>query len=228
MYRRQYVWQVVVRVFHWINLVAIVLLAITGLYIANPFLVSSGEPYAQYVMGSVRFTHTVAAFAFGVNCLVRLYWLFAGNPYARWGGFLPLSKRRMRDTVAQIKYYLLITSEPPLYLGHNPIAGLSYVALFVIMLLQGITGLALYAEYYPASLWSALSNPVFHFLGTNMQLRLVHHLLMWAFAAFTVIHLYMAVLYDIVEGQGTFSSMISGNKFIPLEKYKEWIGKGSP
>ncbi|MBU0490542.1 MAG: Ni/Fe-hydrogenase, b-type cytochrome subunit, partial [Chloroflexi bacterium] len=201
---------------------SIMLLALTGLYIANPFLASNmGEAYHSYVMGTMRFIHAIAAVVFGVNALVRLYWLFVGNRYARWSGFLPLSQKRLRDTIAQIKYYTLLSKEPPFYLGHNPIAGLSYIALFIIMLLQGITGLALYAEYYPASLWSVLFDPVFNILGQSQQLRLIHHLLMWVFAAFTVIHLYMAVLYDIMEGEGTFSSMISGNKFVPTDKHEE-------
>jgi len=222
MYDRQYVWQVLVRLFHWTNLVSIVLLALTGLYIANPFLASNmGEAYHSYVMGTMRFIHAISAVVFGVNALVRLYWLFVGNRYARWSGFLPLSRQRQRDTIAQIKYYALISTRPPFYLGHNPIAGLSYIVLFAIMLLQGLTGLALYAEYYPASLWSMLFDPVFSILGPNQNLRLIHHLLMWVFAAFTVVHLYMAVLYDIMEGEGTFSSMISGNKFVPTDKHKD-------
>jgi Ni/Fe-hydrogenase 1 B-type cytochrome subunit len=220
MNERHYVWQVLVRIFHWTNLVSIVLLAFTGMYIAYPFLESAtGEAYHSYVMGSMRFIHFAAAVVFGVNALVRLYWLFMGNEYARWGGFLPLSKKRLYDTPRQVKFYALISTEPPFYMGHNPVAGLSYVALFVIMLLQGITGLALYAEYYPGSLWSVFFNPVFSFLP-NQSLRFIHHLLMWVFAAFTVIHLYMAVLYDILEREGTFSSMISGDKFIP-SKHEE-------
>ncbi|MBU0490619.1 MAG: Ni/Fe-hydrogenase, b-type cytochrome subunit, partial [Chloroflexi bacterium] len=201
---------------------SIMLLALTGLYIANPFLASNmGEAYHSYVMGTMRFIHAIAAVVFGVNALVRLYWLFVGNRYARWSGFLPLSQERLRNTVAQIKFYALISKETPFDLGHNSLAGLSYMALFVIMLLQGITGLALYAEYYPASLWGVLFDPVFSILGPNQNLRLIHHLLMWVFAAFTVVHLYMAVLYDLLEGDATFSSMINGFKIFPQNKHEK-------
>ena len=40
--RRVYVWQLPVRLYHWINALCILVLFLTGLYIATPILSTSG------------------------------------------------------------------------------------------------------------------------------------------------------------------------------------------
>jgi cytochrome b subunit of formate dehydrogenase len=50
-YRRRYVWQWPVRLSHWINVISVVALFLTGEYIAHPQLAPSGEPFQHFVMG---------------------------------------------------------------------------------------------------------------------------------------------------------------------------------
>jgi hypothetical protein len=57
-YRRIYVWELPVRVYHWINAVALVALCITGYLIGAPIrLFYAAEAYQQYWFGWVRFIH---------------------------------------------------------------------------------------------------------------------------------------------------------------------------
>ena len=42
------------------------------------------------------------------------------------------------------------------------------------------------------------------------QLRLLHFLLMFAFIAFTVHHIYSAMLVDVIERNGELSSIVTG------------------
>jgi Ni,Fe-hydrogenase I cytochrome b subunit len=49
------------------------------------------------------------------------------------------------------------------------------------------------------------------------QLRLLHFLLMFAFGAFTVHHIYSASLTDIVERNGELSSIVTGYRTDLLE-----------
>jgi len=213
MLKRVYIWELPVRIYHWINAITLAILAVTGYYIGNPFIaVGPGEAYSNYVMGTVRFIHYVAATVFGLNFFIRLYWAFVGNEFAQWKGLLPITKKRIQDLPHQVKYYALLSPNPPPYLGHNPVAGLSYVALFILTAIQGITGLALNAEISPGGFWWKFFSWAF-LIASNQTLRLVHHLLMYVFIAFFIIHLYMAVVYDILEGEGTISSIVSGYKF---------------
>ena len=62
-YRRVYVWELPVRVYHWINAVALVLLCVTGYLIGAPIRAFyAAEAYQQYWFGWVRFIHFLAAF----------------------------------------------------------------------------------------------------------------------------------------------------------------------
>jgi Ni/Fe-hydrogenase 1 B-type cytochrome subunit len=109
-------------------------------------------------------------------------------------------------------YYIFLSSRRPEYLGHNPIAGLSYFLLYLLVFLEGITGLALYAEYFPGGLMYTLFGWVWALGANNNIVRMVHHLLMWVFLAFFLLHLYLAVLNDLIEGSGVNSSIITGYK----------------
>ena len=51
LFGRQYVWQLPVRLSHWINVISIAALFLTGLYINHPVLAPNGEPYNNFVMG---------------------------------------------------------------------------------------------------------------------------------------------------------------------------------
>ena len=66
-----YVYEGPVRLWHWINTLAIVVLAVTGYVIANPLPSVSGEASEHFVMGYIRFAHFSAAYIFVVGFLGR-------------------------------------------------------------------------------------------------------------------------------------------------------------
>ena len=124
-YRRIYVWELPVRVYHWINAVVLVTLLVTGYLIgapSSPFY--AAEAYQQYWFGWVRFIHFVAAFVYVFNFLARLYWGFVGNKYARWYAFFPLKRKQQLEIVDVIKADVLETKlHGPISTGHNALAG---------------------------------------------------------------------------------------------------------
>ena len=84
-YRRVYVWELPVRVYHWINAVGSGGLCITGYLIGAPMRAFyAPEAYQQYWFGWVRFIHFLCAFIWVFNFVARIYWGFVGNKYARW------------------------------------------------------------------------------------------------------------------------------------------------
>ena len=136
-----YVWQLPVRLTHWVHVGAMALLAISGYYIGAPFLDTSGYNAAQYSMGIMRFLHAVGATFLTLSFVVRIYWAIVGNSYARFQALLPTTRQKRRDFVGQLKYYLLLSTKRPDYVGHNPVAGISYVVLYILVFAQSLPAL---------------------------------------------------------------------------------------
>jgi Ni/Fe-hydrogenase 1 B-type cytochrome subunit len=212
MLKRVEVWEIPVRIFHWAHVASIAVLAFTGYYIGHPFIVAPSQTAQAYLMGWIRAVHFVSAFVFGLGFFVRIYWFFAGNQYASWRDWIPVTRERLSFFWRQFKYYIFLEPKRPHYMGHNPVAGLSYAALGLMILAQGITGFALYAEPYAGGFWRVVFGWLFN-LFSNQTLRLIHHTLMWLFGAFFIIHLYMAILADVEERNAAVTGIVSGVKF---------------
>ncbi|MFN2165273.1 MAG: Ni/Fe-hydrogenase, b-type cytochrome subunit [Anaerolineae bacterium] len=218
MWKRKYVWEFPVRLQHWLHVVAMLALTVTGVYVASPFLgLAAGQTVDTHITDWMRFSHFVAAWILGLGFLVRLYWFFVGNEFARWSGWLPLGREKLRGLVKQMRYYLFLDRVRPRYTGVNPVSGLTYLFLGVILVLQGATGIALYAEPLPGGFWRATFGWMLTTFGPQ-AVRFTHHALMYIFAIFLLVHLYMMVLGDIEEGNAPVTGIISGWKFEPAEK----------
>jgi Ni/Fe-hydrogenase 1 B-type cytochrome subunit len=55
-------------------------------------------------------------------------------------------------------------------------------------------------------------------MGGDFAVRQWHHMLMWFFIIFAIVHTYLVFYHDYVEGRGVTSSMVGGWKFIEKEK----------
>lgn len=207
-----YVWDMPVRITHWVNVASIVLLSATGYYIMDPFFSLYGVAANEYLMGTIRFVHFVAAFFFTASVVFRIYWSFASHDrYARWNQFLPASRARAAALWKMIKYYTFINRDPPAEIGHNPLAGATYIGVYVLFILQIITGFALFSLPLHDGLIKGLFGWIVVWLGVQ-PLRLIHTILMFLFLAFTIHHVYSAILIDIEERSGLLSSIVTGNK----------------
>lgn len=209
--RPVYVWQLPIRLFHWINAAAITVLFITGMYIGNPILSPQGEAAGNFLMGNMRLWHSITVFIFIANLLVRLYWFLAGNEYAK----MRLWKADFwKDTLATFKYYTFMTREHTIHVGHNALAQLMY--FFFIWLGSSfmiLTGLAMRGGGNPHGIWQILFGWVIPAFRGEYQVRNLHHFFAWGYAIFLAGHLYMVFRQDILDDDATISSMINGYKF---------------
>jgi Ni/Fe-hydrogenase 1 B-type cytochrome subunit len=207
-----YVWELPVRITHWVNVITIGILVVTGFYIASPFITTSGPATDQYLMGTVRFIHFVAAFVFTISVLFRVYWAFVGNTYANWRQIVPTKRARRRGIRRMLGFYLFLRREAPAVVGHNPLAGSAYLVVFILFILQIITGFALYAlPLEHGAFWATAFGWVIVVFG-EQPVRLVHDIIMWLILAFVIHHVYTAILIDIQERSGLVSSIITGFK----------------
>ncbi len=212
-----YVWELPVRITHWLIALSMVVLAATGIYIGYPFLMVPGRATDRFVTGTIRIVHSYAAIVFTLSALSRIAWMFAGNKYSRWDKLLPVRAIRRRGILPTLKFYLFLLRKPPGFVGHNPVAGLSYMAVFSLYLVMIATGFAMFSA-------SAGVHSIMHrfdflvpLLGGLQSARWIHHVVMWLLIGFVVHHVYSAVLMSHVEVNGTVESIFTGWKFVPRE-----------
>ncbi|MGO9108038.1 MAG: Ni/Fe-hydrogenase, b-type cytochrome subunit [Thermoguttaceae bacterium] len=213
--RRVYVWELPVRAYHWINAASVFVLAVTGYLIGSPLAIqSASEAYNSYWFGIVRFCHFVAAFVFFFNFVFRLYWGFVGNRYARWDNFILVRRAKWREVLAVLKVDIFQVLEKPLdSVGHNALAGLTYFFMFLAFLFQSVTGFGMYAAMSKSWLPQRFAWIV-PLMGGDFAVRQWHHIMMWFFIIFAMVHVYLVFYHDYVEGRGVTSSMVGGWKFV--------------
>jgi Ni/Fe-hydrogenase 1 B-type cytochrome subunit len=208
-----YIWDVIVRLTHWLIVFSILVLTVTGIDIARPFLDSPPGP-GRFTMGWVRIVHAYAAIVFSLAVGARIAWMFLGPRRSGWRQFVPVSKRRWRDMWETFLFYLTLRPRPPHAVGHNPLAGATYVVVFGLYVVMILTGFALYSVSAHGSymkMWDVLL-PVF---GGPQMTRWIHHVVMWLLLGFAVHHVFSAVLTSRVEKNGALDSIFSGYKFLP-------------
>lgn len=209
MLKREYVWEFPVRLTHWLNFLSILTLSFTGVYIGSPFMHS--PPGEAFLMATIRFIHFVAAYVFTLSFLLRIYWAFAGNEYSRWKEFFPVTGKRRREILENVKFYMLLRRTPPPAIGHSATAVLSYLFLFLLFTVEIITGFALYAQSHQGFFWTLMGGWLLS-VFSSPTIRLIHHLVMWLILIFAIVHVYIAWLNDIAEKNGVMSSIFSGFK----------------
>jgi len=206
-----FVWELPVRITHWLIVFSILVLSATGFYMGHPFIAVSGPPRDHFVMGTMRVVHLYTAIVFASALFVRIYWMFVGNRYARWDQYLPVSRERLRNTWEAIRFFSYVRRDPLVYPGQTGTAGLAYGGVFLIQFVMLFTGLAMYTVYAaPNSVFQAFGFLIPLFGGLQIT-HLIHHIGMWLLLIFMVLHVYLSVLFSVTE-RNEIDSMFSGYK----------------
>ena len=135
------VWDRTTRIFHWVNVLAILVLITCGVALLNAG--KMGIPNDGKII--LKTVHVYAGYVFAINLTWRLVWMFIGGPFARWRAVLPFGK----GYLAGLQAY--ISGQQTVYRGHNPLGRLAVTILLAAMTVQAITGLVLAGTdiYYP-------------------------------------------------------------------------------
>jgi Ni/Fe-hydrogenase 1 B-type cytochrome subunit len=206
-----FVWEFPVRLVHWTVVLALGVLTVTGIYIASPFIGTTGRATEQYLMGTMRLIHLITAFVFTAAVLLRIYWAFAGNQFAQWHQWLPSTRARWQGMWRMLRYYTFFRPRSPEMVGHNPLAGMTYLGLYTLFAVQIATGFALLSLPDHSGWVKGLFGWIVLTFGAQ-PVRMLHDLLMYLFLAFAIHHVYSAVLIDLEERSGLLSSIITGYK----------------
>lgn len=209
-----YVYQLPVRVWHWVMVCCVCVLIITGYIIGKPWVSVTGEPVHVFYMGYTRMAHFIAAFTLIILTLFRVGFAVVGNKYSRELFIIPVwSREWWAGLWEDIRWYLFLEKKPAVYIGHNPLAQAGMASGMLFMTVIILSGLGLYAQ--------GTTNPLFtpfrfmldlmYAVGGNGQtLRSLHRLGMLMFVSFVVVHLYMVIREEIMGRTTLVSTMFSG------------------
>ncbi len=203
-----YVWQLPVRLTHWIVALAILVLTITGIYIGNPYLRGG-----NFLMLDMRMTHLVSAIVLLCAVVWRVAWLFMGNQWSSWRGFVPFATAGwLKRSIQTMLWYMFLRRRSPDEIGHNPLAAMAYIGIYGLLGLEIFTGFALNSMSW-GGWWNVVFGWIFLLLPAN-DVRFAHHMIMWLLLGFLVHHIYSSVLMDTEERSGLLSSIVTGYKSI--------------
>ena len=210
------VWDWQTRVLHWLNAFLVIGLAVLALSFEIMEDMGISESTEEYI----KRIHAVTGYFFAVTFTLRIIWGFVGNEYARWSDMIPCNRDTRNIIFAYIKWYLSgFKKKPPIVLGHNPLASLFYIPLFIILASQIITGLALAGlefDYLPVSLfvgnWGEGAKE-----GLEEIAEEIHEFGLLFVIFFFIAHMAGLVVHTIGEKTGLFFSMIHGKKRLPKD-----------
>jgi len=208
-----YVYEAPVRLWHWVQALAIVVLTVTGFLIAYPPPSVGGEASDSFLFGYIRFAHFTAGYVLAVATVLRIYWAFVGNDYARQLFLVPVwSRQYWREMWHEIRWYAFLEKKPLKYGGHNPLAQFMMAYVFMVATFFMIaSGFAMYGEGTGEGSWASIAfGWVIPLLGQSQDVHTWHHVGMWVILTFVMVHLYAAIREDITSRQSIMSTMVSG------------------
>ena len=173
---------------HWLNLVAMLALIFTGLYIHFPF-------FAGF-MGIARGAHMFFALVFVLNMIFRVVAAFIVKSAPSGGtrevdydfkSFLPQKDNR-HQFVPWVKYYLFLKKDHPLSGKYGVPQKIAYGAIPFLILLIAFTGLCLWAPTSDVGPFAAFNS----LMGSIMTTRIIHFFFMFVFIIFMLLHVYLA------------------------------------
>ena len=209
------------RVLHWIRALVVTGLALTGFYIASPFL-SPGESTDQLVYAEWVFWHVLLGFVLLSAGLLRIFLFFFGKDSSR-------ELRSLKDMfsikswIIQLKSYFFI-GELKKKGMYGPLQFFSYFMITVMVVLASLTGLILYVHIYHSGIGGLLYEPMRTLevlMGGLATVRLLHHITMWGFLIFIPIHVYMVVWSAIRFKHGGLDVMFTGYDYHLIKNKKK-------
>lgn len=226
------VWDASTRWFHWINALCVLALALVGFMILN----AGGLEVPNSGKATLKTIHTWIGYVFVLNLLWRIVWAFFGNRYARWRSMLPGGKGYLHALRSYVASF--IAGHPEQYVGHNPAARLGIAVLFVLIVIQALTGLVLAGTdlFYPPighwiAQWVAAPGvdpaslipyaPEMYDATAYADMRayrkpiaVVHLYSFYVLAVVAVLHIAAVIVTEVKEGGNIISAMFTGRKII--------------
>jgi len=178
------VWDIPVRVFHWL-LVALIVVSFTTAQIG----------------GNAMRIHELSGFSILTLVLFRVLWGIFGSTYARFSDFV----RHPRQAIEYARS--LRRGRSAFYAGHNPLGGWMVVALLLCLLVQTATGLFANDDVMT-------EGPLFEWVSkrTSDILSRIHEVNFYVLLALITLHVAAALYYLWGKRENLILPLFTGRK----------------
>ncbi|MGB0936091.1 MAG: cytochrome b/b6 domain-containing protein [Colwellia sp.] len=182
---RLLVWDLPVRLFHWLLVIALV----------AAWYTSDGEK------GLIEYHLQIGYFILGL-ILFRLVWGVIGTYHAKFSSFFPTKSR----FIAYSK--LTKKDKSQTTIGHNPVGALMVFAMLLLFLAQAVSGLFMKDDVFT-------TGPYFDSVSSSVQklMSQVHHNVFDIIVVFAVLHIAAIFYYFFGKKINLISAMITGYKY---------------
>jgi len=191
----------IVRLTHWVNVVALTIMVGSGLRIFNayPRFARRGEGFCCYPwagvpvpanltfggwLGGARHWHFAMMWVLVVNGLVYLGFIYL---HGEWRDLVP-RRGYLRDAFEMLKFYFFVRRDHPVQGKHNALQRGTYFVLPWIGLLAVLTGLAIWKPVQLA--------PLTDLFGGYVWARYWHFIAMTLLVLLSLIHVFMVFAVD--------------------------------
>jgi cytochrome b len=181
------VWDMPVRLFHWL-LVTLIIVSFTTAQIG----------------GNAMQIHELSGFTILTLVLFRVLWGLFGSTYARFTDFV----RHPRQAIEYAKS--LPRGRPAFYAGHNPLGGWMILALLLCLLMQAGTGLFANDDIMT-------EGPLYDWVSkqTSDFLSQIHEINFYVLLVLVVLHVAAALYYLFGKRENLILPLFTGRKQVP-------------
>ena len=198
----------VIRIMHWTNALAIILLIMSGWKIYNDEVLfgwlhfPEGITLGGEAQGALQW-HFLAMWILMFNGLAYLIYTLSTGRFRRM--LLPISPRQViSEVLAALRFHLPHDD----LTKYNAVQKVLYVGIILVIILQVISGLVI---------WKPVQfSEITALFGDFQTARLVHFVCMAAICAFLVVHVALALLVP-----KTIGSMITGGPRVPVDELEQ-------
>jgi cytochrome b len=181
------IWDLPVRLFHWILVLLLVFQFVTG-----------------KIGGNLMPLHVYSGYVVLVLVIFRILWGFAGSTHARFASFLAGPAATLRFARR------LFSREAVPQVGHNPLGGWMVIALVVSLAVQTVSGLFANDGVATQGPLAAMVS-----LEVSNELSQVHRLSLNVLLVLTAVHVAAVLFHWLVKKDNLMGAMFTGVKHVP-------------
>ena len=184
--KKSLVWDIPVRLFHWLLVVSLF-----------------GQWFTADVLEDAMDVHFYIGYVILGLIIFRLFWGFLGTRYAQFSSFIVGPK-------AMLSYLQSLTSKQKTFTtGHNPVGGLLLPAVLILVGLQALSGLFTSDDIISTGPYYDSANSI-----VQKCMQWLHHNIFDVLIALVVIHLFAIAWYKWALKHDLITPMLTGKKIV--------------